>query len=825
MSADTALIPNTCGCCQVEGVPTPIAVSNRPGLSSIRYRVGTYSSFLLAMTEQIARTPELSAKFLTRSTDDFGIALLAMWSWIADILTFYQERIANEAYLRTAIMPESVTALAALLGYTIAPGAAAEADLVFLLDPDKQVTIPVGLRVQSVPGQNEKPQKFETANTVNAAAALNQIDIFPAPAPYSPFAAGSGQAVLLSDPTALTPGTTFAIFNAKRAELKQAAGVSLHNSQQVLAWNPAIQSADFTPTATQAVVYGRQFRLFGYNVPSSYLQATPDPTAPGGMRWVMLTFPYANSTVPPPPGNRLALDATYKDLKPGAALLVSQAGSGASPTDTFAQLVNVTAVTTELATDGPLQNAVTWVTLDQPVGPVTDVRRVTVFEILQVLSFSQVQYPDSIGGGLIYVPLPELPAIDNKRFIMLDDAAANPQTVQIDGVQQIDANGDGVPDHWQIAFSPGLSRNLATASAVLYGNVCSATHGETVAGEVLGDGSASATFQSFQPRKSPVTFVHHPGSPHGVANTLQIQSNGVIWQEVPSFFGHGPNERIFVTSEDSGGMTVQFGDGITGRRLTTGRGNVSATYRQGIGLVGNVPALALRTLLDRPVGLKSVSNPAPASGGADPESLDQARTNAPNTVRTFGRIVSLRDFEDAAREFAGVAKAHSSWEWGGEEQVVYVTVAGEGGAPITGQTYADLVADLDSRRDPNRAMRVRNYDAIPIQLAATIFVKKDYVPDDVLAAVESEVALYFAFDNRQFGEPVHLSNVYAALQSVAGVDGVDITLLQYKNPSDAATHGATAASVQIHMRINDNELATLADPIADAVITLGTTPA
>jgi hypothetical protein len=543
------------------------------------------------------------------------------------------------------------------------------------------------------------------------------------------------------------------------------------------------------------------------------------------MRWVMLTPPYANSNVPPPPNNRLALDATYKDLKPGSQLLVSQAGSGANPTDSFAQLVNVTAVSTELATDGPLENAVTWLTFDKPVGQVTDVRRVTVFEIIQVLSFSPLQYADSISGGIIYVPLAEIPAVDNKRFIMLDDAAANPQTVQIDEVQQVDTNGDGVPDHWQIAFTPDLSRNLATASAILYGNVCSATHGETVAGEVLGNGDASATFQTFQLRKSPVTFVHHPGSPHGVANTLQIQSNGVIWHEVPSFFSHGPNERIFVTSQDSSGMTVQFGDGITGRRLTTGRGNVTATYRQGIGIAGNVASLALRTLLDRPVGLKSVSNPAPASGGADPESLDQSRTNAPNAVRIFGRIVSLSDFEDAAREFAGVAKAHSSWEWSGEEQVVYVTVAGEDGAAIAGQTYADLVADLDSRRDPNRAMRVRSYTPVPIQLAATIFVNPEYVPDDVLAAVESEVVSYFSFDNLQFGEPVHLSNVYAAMQSVAGVDGVDITLLQYKNPSDAASHGATAAAVQIHMRINDDELATLADPIGDAVITLGTTPA
>jgi predicted phage baseplate assembly protein len=272
-------------------------------------------------------------------------------------------------------------------------------------------------------------------------------------------------------------------------------------------------------------------------------------------------------------------------------------------------------------------------------------------------------------------------------------------------------------------------------------------------------------------------------------------------------------------------MTVQFSDGISGRRLTTGRGNVSSTYRQGNGLAGNVGALALRTLLDRPVGLKSVSNPAAAAGGADPESLDQARSNAPNTVRTFGRIVSLRDFEDAARQFAGVAKAHSSWAWSGEEQVVYLTVAGAGGAPITGQTFADLVADLDSRRDPNRALRVRSYTAIPIQISATLFVAADYVAADVLTVVQAEVISYFSFENRQFGEPVHVSNVYASLQGVAGLAGLDITLLQYKNSSDAMSHGATTDPVQIHMRINDNELATLEDSIGDALITLGQTPA
>src|SRR5271169_3116690 len=168
MSVDDIQPLIACGCCRVETSPTPELITNRAGLSAITYRIGTYSNFLLAMTEAIARAPELRPYWTARNTGDYGIALLAMWAWVADILTFYQERIANEAYLRTAILPESVTALAALLGYKPAPGAAAEADLVFLLESAAQLQIPVGLRVQSVPGQNEKPQKFETVSAVTA---------------------------------------------------------------------------------------------------------------------------------------------------------------------------------------------------------------------------------------------------------------------------------------------------------------------------------------------------------------------------------------------------------------------------------------------------------------------------------------------------------------------------------------------------------------------------------------------------------------------------------------------------------------------------------
>src|SRR5581483_6069776 len=98
-------------------------------------------------------------------------------------------------------------------------------------------------------------------------------------------------------------------------------------------------------------------------------------------------------------------------------------------------------------------------------------------------------------------------------------------------------------------------------------------------------------------------------------------------------------------------------DGQTGSTLPTGHANVIATYRVGAGVAGRVRAGTLTSPLDRPSGLKAVTNPLAARGGADPESLADARENAPSTVRTFGRAVSLPDFADLVRASGEVAKA------------------------------------------------------------------------------------------------------------------------------------------------------------------------
>jgi predicted phage baseplate assembly protein len=128
---------------------------------------------------------------------------------------------------------------------------------------------------------------------------------------------------------------------------------------------------------------------------------------------------------------------------------------------------------------------------------------------------------------------------------------------------------------------------------------------------------------------------------------------------------------VYVTrTHETGQTTIQFGDGVLGARLPTGQDNIRATYRKGLGLAGMVNAEQLSLLLTRPLGVRTVTNPHAASGAADPESMQEIRRNTPLAVLTLERVVSLQDYEDFARTFAGIAKAMATRSgmgsgWGG----------------------------------------------------------------------------------------------------------------------------------------------------------------
>jgi hypothetical protein len=188
----------------------------------------------------------------------------------------------------------------------------------------------------------------------------------------------------------------------------------------------------------------------------------------------------------------------------------------------------------------------------------------------------------------------------------------------------------------------------------------------------------------------------------------------------------------------------------------------------------------LSLLKKRPFGVRSVTNPVAASGAADPEKLENARTNAPLTVLTLDRIVSLQDFEDFARAFAGIGKAQAVSLWNGESYLVHITLADDDGDPVTDDTKSKLGDAIDNARDPSVDVMLDNYERLTFALEATVQYDAAYLADKVHAQIEDALGKAFSFDERSFGQPVTAAEIYAAIHQVEGVIAVDLDALYAK---------------------------------------------
>ncbi|MEA2468263.1 MAG: hypothetical protein QOJ57_2389, partial [Thermoleophilaceae bacterium] len=175
MSPDLGPPLDPCGCC--EGPPPAPPHVNRAGLPAIGYRLGTHGDFLERMLEAV-RGSRLDA-LSTREPDDPTVALMDAWAVVADVLTFYQERIANEGFLRTATERRSLLELAREIGYELRPGVAAEVLLAFTVDDapgaPPAAEVPRGTKVLSVPEPGKQPQTFETIESIDARAERNAM--------------------------------------------------------------------------------------------------------------------------------------------------------------------------------------------------------------------------------------------------------------------------------------------------------------------------------------------------------------------------------------------------------------------------------------------------------------------------------------------------------------------------------------------------------------------------------------------------------------------------------------------------------------------------
>ncbi len=339
----------------------------------------------------------------------------------------------------------------------------------------------------------------------------------------------------------------------------------------------------------------------------------------------------------------------------------------------------------------------------------------------------------------------------------------------------------------RLTFKTGRQYDYTRSTLTINANVALATHGETTT-ELLGNGDASQPNQKFTLKKPPLTYTAAP-TPSGSASTLQLRVNNLLWSEAPSLYELGPKDQDYIIRIDNDAKaTVIFGDGQKGARLPTGVNNVVAVYRSGIGLAGEVDAGSLTILQSKPFGLHGVTNPLPASGAADPEKLADARSHAPLTVRTLDRIVSTDDYQDFASSFAGIGKAQAVDLWKDGLHLVYVTIAGADGNPVTDPGFINnFKSALDGVRDPAQVVQVGTFDQLLFDLSAGVAVDSRYISADVFTAVQSALAGAFSFASRSFGQGVTAAEVMTVIQQVPGVVFVDLNTL-YLSSEGAALH-------------------------------------
>jgi len=912
-----------CACCTGLEAETPRQLHNAPGLPAIAYRVGRHGDFRASMLARLSSSdhPALE-KLTTRDADDFSIALCDAAATMLDVLSFYQERIANESYLRTAVERRSVLELARLIGYEPAPGVAASAWLAFTIQEAPGLVgqvqppsaVPVGTRVQSVPGPDEQPQTFETTEPIDARAEWNALGVrtrttWIPDRDYDLYLDGVA--------TGLAPGDAILIVGQERAvdtgserwdvRIVTAVEADTAMGHTRVRWNEALGSLtpSVMPSQDSPRVYALRQRasLFGHNAPDPRLMSLTSGSALNmlvqgegeNMKWKNYTI---SST-------QIDLDAAYSKITAGSwvALVASGTCSSGGPYAELyrakeasvvsrvafglsARVTRVVPDTTENldSTHFPLActavhaqseelpvaarpigypvfgSEITLASLQPAIGPGRALalsgkrQRIVIADGVKGLKLT----PDGgtpipiAAGSTLELTAPPLQVAGASAFPMspaafgaaigssttlrltlrdrdgtvgVTDLAGNSfalrpsldtdetlsEIVVVGGdAADIEHDRDGTSFHLAAGMQHVYERETMRVNA----NVAPATHGETVT-ETLGSGAARQSDQRFTLRQPPLTHVS-AATTSGRASTLAVRVNELLWHEVRSLYGFGPRDRVFTTRrDDRGATTVVFGDGVEGARLPSGTDNVRALYRKGIGVAGNLDTGQLATLVTRPLGVTGVTNPEPARGGQDPEEQQATSGNAPLSVLTLGRAVSVQDYEDFSRTFAGVAKAHAAWIPAGPGRGVLVSVAGENGDAIDSSdaTYTNLLGALRQYGDATLSLRLESYRPATFRLRVSIKVDPDADPAIVVASARDALGAAFSFGARGFGQMVSVDEVDLVLHRVPGL--VAVNVIELYRPDQGAT---PRLEPRVFARLPETSLTTL--PLAAELLVL-----
>ncbi|MCE9573716.1 MAG: putative baseplate assembly protein [Deltaproteobacteria bacterium] len=294
-------------------------------------------------------------------------------------------------------------------------------------------------------------------------------------------------------------------------------------------------------------------------------------------------------------------------------------------------------------------------------------------------------------------------------------------------------------------------------------------------------------------------------------NNAESQECWVRWKRVESFFESGPRSRHYMIDYVTG--IINFGDGRKGMVPPEGKNSlVAKSYRVGGGALANVNANTITSLTRALSYIETVTNPIPANGGADRESVDEAKARAPYTIKSRDRAVTAEDYEMLAlRASTSLARAKCVADRTNRGHVTLVVL------PKSETREQDLTRRLipsnevlrfikrylDDRKLVGSVLNVIRPRYKDLSLKITLLRRTVGTSDRLRRDIELKLRRFLhplvggkGGTGWEFGRPVLKSDLVHLIEEVPGVEGVDALEIRDEQRDVGVEH----------IRVDDDEL-------------------
>ncbi|HEY0867636.1 MAG TPA: putative baseplate assembly protein [Fimbriimonas sp.] len=299
--------------------------------------------------------------------------------------------------------------------------------------------------------------------------------------------------------------------------------------------------------------------------------------------------------------------------------------------------------------------------------------------------------------------------------------------------------------------------------------------------------------------------------PHRSLASIRLRSGNRTWQAMPDHLRSGPFDPHFVVEvENDRSVRLRFGDDVNGSNPDAAD-VFEAVVRVGTGRGGNVGRDTLSRVVFDADGILNVWNPLSATGGVDPEPLEEVRQFAPEAYKIQERAVTEEDYAAVAERHPEVQSALARFRWTGSWYTVFLVVDRAGGRSAASDLSfrRSLLRHMDRYRMAGVDLELRDPLFVPLEIVLHVCVSSGYFRSDVERRLRRAFIEFFDPDRFTFGQDVYLSQILGAAMGLPGVDHVSATTFKRwgQTPNDELAKGRIGISIaEIAQLRNDPSL-------------------